>query len=230
MQVGMGLRPSNDQPGTTVRNCIHIGLSVRKSFNFAADIQGMAESASSLAPLHPHPGRQHERTHMFVAASICSEAGSCPVRIRNMSLSGALIEGAIIPEPGVLMTLRRGSLHAAAKIVWKVNRKAGVAFSTTVEIADWMSRNPPSHQAKVDEIMRGIRGGISEEGPAPAARRPEPTSSSLEMELNALKAELVALENGLTNDMDVVAAHPEIQLLDIALQRVGRMLAGVQSF
>lgn len=159
---------------------------------------------------------------MFVAATLYSPAGSCPINIRNMSLTGALIEGAVLPEQAMAVTLRRGSLEAEAKIVWKANRKAGIAFTGAVQVADWMSRTPPSHQARIDEIVMGIRapGGRM---PAPAA--PPPAGSSIETELHALKAELTQLETGLTNDMAVIAAHPEIQLLDIAIQRVERLLS-----
>ena len=182
----------------------------------------MAESVSALAPFHSNEGRHHDRTHMFVAATLYSAAGSCPIHIRNMSLTGALIEGSVLPDQGIVITIRRGSLEAKATIVWKANRKAGIAFCGGVQVGDWMSRTPPSHQARVDEIVRGIRAP----GGSMAAEAPLPADASLEAELRALKEELVQLETGLTRDMAVVAAHPEIQLLDIALQRVERLLAG----
>ena len=183
----------------------------------------MAESASSLTPLHSNEGRHHDRTHMFVAATLYSAAGSCPIHIRNMSLTGALVEGTILPDQDMPITLRRGSLEAEAKVVWRAGRKAGIAFCGVIQVADWMTRTPPSHQAKVDEIVRGIRGPGSGPHTADTAM---PAGCSLESELRALKAELVQLETGLIADMAVVAAHPEIQLLDLALQRVERLLAG----
>ena len=166
---------------------------------------------------------------MFVAATLYSAAGSCPIHIRNMSLTGALIEGSILPDQSMEVTLRRGSLEAAARIVWRAGRKAGIAFCCAVQVAGWMSRTPPSHQAKVDEIVRGIRGTCHV--PASAdAHMLSSHGSLLETELLGLKAELIQLETGLTGDPAVVAAHPEIQLLDIALQRVERLLAGQQGF
>lgn len=181
----------------------------------------MAESIAALAPLPSKEGRQHDRTHMFVAATLYCAAGSCPVHIRNMSLSGALIEGAVLPEQAAAVTLRRGSLRVEAAVMWKSNRRAGIAFGGAVRVADWMSRNPRSHQAQVDEMVRGIRAGGSA-GLAP----PTSLDPSLEDEFRALKAELVQLETGLTKDLAIVAAHPEIQLLDIALQRIERLLNG----
>lgn len=167
---------------------------------------------------------------MFVAATLYSGAGSCPVNVRNMSLSGALIEGAVLPDLDEPVTLRRGSLEAQARIVWRVDRKAGVAFSATVHIADWLSRKADSHQARVDDMVRGIRSGSDQPEPALSAPRPASINATAHAELAALKADLMKLENGLTNDVILVATHPEIQLLDIALQRVDRLLKGTPGF
>ena len=185
----------------------------------------MAESALSLTPLHSPQGRLHDRTHMFVAATLYADAGSCPVNVRNMSLVGALIEGAVLPEPDMAVTLRRGSLEAKARIVWRAGRKAGIAFGASIHIADWMSRNPDSAQAQVDDLVRGFRSsGGSVPRPVPAAPCRASANATFEMDLRALRLELMDLENGLTGDVVVVATHPEIQLLDVALQRIERML------
>lgn len=165
---------------------------------------------------------------MFVAATLYSDSGSCAVNIRNMSLQGALIEGAVLPQQNAAVRLRRGSLEAVAKIVWQAGRKAGVAFCATVHIADWISRNPDCHQARVDEIVRGIRTGSDH--PAAGALAPGlHANPSVAAELTALKAELMTLESGLTGDVIMVATHPEIQLIDVALQRVERILKGINA-
>ena len=184
----------------------------------------MAQAASTLTAFSSPEGRLHDRTHMFVAATLYTNESSCPVHIRNMSLSGALIEGAVLPEMDAPVTLRRGSLEARAKIVWRTDRRAGVAFSGSIQVAEWMSRNPPSHQVEVDEIVRGIRAGTGRQHLHADTAPPAATNQSAEVELLALKAELTRLENGLTGDAQVAAKHPEIQLLDNALQRVARLL------
>lgn len=200
------------------------GLFVGKSFSFTCDDKGMSESALPLTPLQSKEVRHHDRTHMFVAATLYSDIGSCPVHIRNMSLQGALIEGSALPELDAPVTLRRGDLAASARIVWLAGRKAGVAFCATVYIADWMSRNGDSHQARVDDIVRDIRSERGRPDPAPGSPNTTPVNTLLNAELTALRAELIAMESGLTGDIVVVATHPEIQLLDVALQRVERML------
>ena len=203
---------------------VHCGPFVGESFSFFQHMAGMPEPTASLTPLDQSESRHSDRTHMFVAALLIAPTGSGPVQIRNMSRGGALIEGAMLPDRDASVTLRRGSLEMAATIMWKSGRKAGLAFKGAVEVAAWMTRNQPSHQALVDEIVRGVRKGSVPPAPASGIVEPSRHAVSPEAELSALKDELTRLEKGLTNDPVLVAAHPEIQLLDIALQRVGRLL------
>jgi len=172
-------------------------------------------------------GRRQERTHLFVAAQLCFASGACPVHIRNMSPSGALIEGSVLPGLHEPATLRRGQLEAKVRIVWKASRKAGVSFLSAVHVADWMSRTIPSHQAKVDHIVRTIRSGQREAVGSLADRIARPDSPPIEAELRELRRELAILEHALAADEAVIVDHPEIQMLDIALQRIDRMIARV---
>lgn len=168
-------------------------------------------------------GRRHDRTHLFLGALLCSKTGSCPVHVRNISPTGALIEGSIAPEKGETLVLKRGGLEASATIVWKVSRKAGIAFVRTIHVADWISKRA-IHQDRVDDIIRTVRSG-SAGSPAETGERGRLTPATIiEGELEALKNHLAELEHGLTADIVLVATHPEIQLLDLALQSVERIL------
>lgn len=177
----------------------------------------------------PHPlgreGRHHERTHLFLAASLHSTAGSCPVHVRNISASGALIEGAIVPNKGDRLILKRGSLEASADVVWKVGRKAGISFHSVIIVSDWMGRQPSAHQGRVDAMVQAIRSGARDgaggAGDPQAAAAAQP---SVEAELEELGRTLTALEQGLLGDVILFATHPEIQLIDVARQAVERML------
>ena len=181
----------------------------------------MNTATSAIASLDE--GRKHPRTHLFVAATIYSDKGAVPVRIRNMSPSGALIECADIPEPGVAVNLKRGSLQASGEIAWKVDQKAGVAFSTPVHVANWMSRQRAPHQATVDAIVSDFNterlGGGSGQTASVL-----PAISSMETQLLELRGDLAQLGNSLISDADLIANHPEIQMLDVSVQRVDRML------
>jgi len=170
-------------------------------------------------------GRRHERTHLFLAASLHSSAGSCPVHVRNISASGALIEGLIVPGPGDSLILRRGSLKMSATIVWKAGRKAGISFASAIPVADWMARQPSAHQGRVDDIIHAVRSGGGNRQNGLSELKEATPEQSLESDLMALKRTLAELEKGLLGDVILIATHPEIQLLDIAQQAVDRMLA-----
>lgn len=178
-------------------------------------------AASAIASVNE--GRRQPRTHLFVAATIYSDAGAAAARIRNMSPSGALIECADIPEPCTAVTLKRGSLHASGQIAWKADQKAGIAFSTTVQVASWMSRQPSSHQAQVDAIVSDFKTGRRVDGQGLAAEV-LPGISSMETQLLELHADLAQLGDSLINDLALIATHPEIQILDISVQRLDRMI------
>ncbi|MGH6706926.1 MAG: PilZ domain-containing protein [Sphingomicrobium sp.] len=172
-------------------------------------------------------GRRQPRTHLFVAATIYSDGDAARVRIRNMSPSGVLIEGADLPEPGTAVTLKRGSLEASGEVAWKADQKAGIAFSSAVQVASWMLRHPSSRQARIDAIVTDFKTGrqaVDQEQKAEAS----PGIGSLETELRGLRAELALLGNKLVNDPILVATHPEIQMLDISVQRVDRMISQIR--
>jgi hypothetical protein len=184
------------------------------------------DTAQNLGLLHE--GRTQSRTHLFVAATLYADAGSAPVHIRNMSPSGALIEAAVLPEPGVRISLRRGRLHATGRIAWRVNRRAGVCLDAKIHVAEWMARQGSVGQAQVDATIARVKAGAgpSETGMA-IATDPDPTS--IEMELTSLRSDLSSLENELIGDPILVATHPEIQNIDICLQRVDRVLHKLRS-
>ena len=167
-------------------------------------------------------GRIHPRTHLFVIATLYSDSGSAPVHVRNMSPSGALIESAVLPELGTKVRLKRGSLQASGRIVWKAGRKAGVSFAGNVHVADWMLKTP-SPQERVDRIISDYKANGQHAQAAPESSCHD-EDGSVRSELALLRAELTQLGNLLSNDVILVATHPELQLLDISLQRVERLI------
>jgi hypothetical protein len=51
-------------------------------------------------------------------ATIYTDNGSMPVRLRNLSAKGALAEGSDLPSVGEKVRLCRGSLEIAGELVW----------------------------------------------------------------------------------------------------------------
>lgn len=177
----------------------------------------------------PDNGRKQPRTHLFVAATLYSGERSIPVHIRNMSSSGALIESSAIAERGTKVVLKRGSLQVVGCVAWKLDRRAGLAFEATVCVADWMSRYPSAKQQRVDEIVAGFKTN-SRSGSASVVDEDTSLAGSIVAELAALRSDLTELEAGLIKDIILVATHPEIQALDISLQRIDRLMTSLRSF
>ena len=174
----------------------------------------------------PPEGRCDTRTHLFVAATLYADAGSAPVNIRNMSRSGALIEGGVLPEVGERITLKRGQLQATGWVAWRVDRKAGLRLDAAVHMPDWLSRKGSGAQERVDALLSMVRGSVPI-GAAVAAEIIDPAST--EAELRQLRLELQTLETALLNDVIMVATHPEIQTIDISIQRIDRLLGRLRA-
>lgn len=178
-------------------------------------------------PIDPAPdGRQQTRTHLFVAATLYADAGSTPITIRNMSQSGALIEAAVLPDVGERIRLSRGQLRANGWIAWRVERRAGVRLASAVHVPDWMSRQVSADQERVDALLSMVRN----DGPtAPAIAARTTGQLSMEAELLQLRVELGELEAALLQDVVVIATHPELQTLDISVQRIDRVLKALRA-
>src|SRR5687768_8991878 len=105
----------------------------------------------------PHPQRTLPRTSMFVLASMTAETVSGPVKIRNLSPDGALIEGAALPRLDEHLAIRRGELAATGRVIWCDGGKAGLRFDHYVDVAAWLPAGPPQQQ--VDQAFHAIKHG-----------------------------------------------------------------------
>jgi hypothetical protein len=147
-----------------------------------------------------------------------------------MSTTGALIEGAALPAAGAAIILRRGALEAPATTVWSEPGKAGLAFDGRVEVSDWLPATAGKKQTQIDQIAFGLKHAAQTVAPAavPTMERATPTMAIL-AELAELQAQLGRLGDQLASDAFVLAHHPEVQNLDAAGQRVGRIMEALRS-
>lgn len=63
-----------------------------------------------------------------MAAALELSGTSLPVKLRNLSADGALVEGDKLPVEGAEVVFRRQELTAAAKVVWVGGGRCGVSF------------------------------------------------------------------------------------------------------
>jgi len=166
---------------------------------------------------------------MFLAAVLKGSAFSVPVRIRNMSSTGALIEGAAMPDGGSSVRLIRGSLMIPAEVVWSAAGRCGLRFAGAVSVKEWLA--PPSNreQKRVDSTVRVIKAGAI---PLPVGAESHDASSPLELFLDLRGASKLLeghCEELLGDPQALLRYGDKLQNLDIVLQTIGAvadMLAG----
>ncbi|MEO7602781.1 MAG: hypothetical protein ABIS39_05895, partial [Sphingomicrobium sp.] len=117
------------------------------------DVPADAASGSDL--------RKGLRTAMLVSATSVSGHRVQPVRIRNMSRDGAMLEGAVVPAPDEEFELVRAHLRVSARSMWASGNQCGVSFKAPIDVVEWMARIAPGHQQRVDALVHQARLDIA---------------------------------------------------------------------
>ena len=171
------------------------------------------------------------RSNLYLAAALYCDGFSCPVKIRNISISGALIEGAAIPAEGSLVQLVRGALIVHGLVAWSREGQCGLKFSGCVDVQQWRASPSNSEQQRVDEIVRLVKAGAVPLPVPPLSKIAEPqevrdASSDLAADLGRASKLLENLGGVLASDLEIVTRHgTALQNLDIAMQ----VLAAVEA-
>ena len=168
------------------------------------------------------------RTNLLLAATIEGDVAG-PVRIRNLSESGALIEGQLLPQVGERLTLRRAALAVGATVMWRGAGKCGVQFDRRVAIAHWAKGiSTPRDQAQVDAMQAAVRAGLSSPAPAaeqvaadaaPAAAASGMLEQRVAEELGYIARLIETIGDDLADEPAVIHRHPStLQNFDLAVQ------------
>ena len=162
---------------------------------------------------------------MFLGAVVRGPGLSVPVKVRNMSVTGALIEGAAMPESGAQVELIRGSLVVPATVAWSAEQRCGLRFSSLVCVREWLAPQTASAQQRIDDAVRLLKLGA-----LPMPQRPDaqaelsagaPQSLQFGEDLRRVSRLIENLGQELANDTNILMQHGEkLQNLDIALQMV----------
>ena len=162
------------------------------------------------------------RSNVFLSATLLAAGVTLPVRIRNISPTGVLLDGAGLPPQGSVIHLRRGSLSAGGEIAWQRDGLCGVRFDTAVVVNDWVRRTEHKGQARVDEMIALVRNLPNDRG---GAAGPQESADSL----RSISADLTQSCERLANLPDVVATcSDEILRLDAIAQRLTNFLEAAE--
>ncbi|HEX4738598.1 MAG TPA: PilZ domain-containing protein [Allosphingosinicella sp.] len=193
-------------------------------------------SAPSAADFQPSAaadnGRVAPRTFLMLAATARCSGGILSVRIRNVSETGALIEGDGLPATGEPIHLSRGDTEIDGIVAWASGIRRGVHFSQPVAVDTWRTGKPaapPLGQGRVDRIQAAVRAGDTprqKAAPPPAAeeRWIGLLDSRLGEELSFVQRLIEALGDELVGDPAILHRHAQaLQNIDLASQILGHL-------
>lgn len=179
-------------------------------------------------------GRAEPRMNLFLSASAEIDGRSFPVRIRNLSALGAMIESPGLPAPGNAVLVERTGLRVAGIVRWSRGQRAGVLFDRSIDVAAWSPSRIVSrrNQADVDQAIAAARAGLSP--PLSPERISVPQDSQLRRRIgDEMRAVSIMLENAgsaLAGDPAVIDRHLErLQEFDIASQMLAELAALISS-
>jgi hypothetical protein len=97
--------------------------------------------------------RTEPRYSVLLAGKAVSASHSTPVIIRDLSLSGAQIQGSSLPPLGGLLILKRGALEAAGRIAWREGNRAGLCFELPLAAEDLFALVDRTRQGSTHEAI-----------------------------------------------------------------------------
>lgn len=156
-------------------------------------------------------------------ATVYAAGSSTPVRVRNMSQSGALVEAAGLPPAGTKIRISRGSLEAIGDIMWVDANKAGLRFASPVRVADWLPVGKRGGgQQLIDEMVHRARVGAAAR--SPSSEPFDQANQSFAGELSHLRCLLERAGEELASDSAVTTRHPSaLQIIDGVAQSLAKL-------
>ncbi|HYJ81518.1 MAG TPA: PilZ domain-containing protein [Allosphingosinicella sp.] len=188
--------------------------------------------------------RAAPRTNLLLAATAEVDGRSLPVRIRNLSETGAMVEGAGLPEAGTALVLLRGDLQVAATVAWAAGGRRGVRFAGPTPVNEWTGGKPRPldctglrDQRRVDAIQAEARSDAALGRTLRAPQQAEPAApvlphldQRLADELGYVQRLLEGLGDELIADLLLVQRHGKsLQSLDLVGQILGHVSAILRS-
>ena len=194
-----------------------------------------------MGDIQPEKGvedRASPRTNLLLSATAEVGGRILPVRIRNLSETGALLEGAGLPDAGMKLVLARGDLHVSAVVAWAAGGRRGVMFDGPTPVNEWTGGTKPKplectglrDQRRVDALQSEARAeaasGLRESAPAVPPAAVADLDAKLAHELGYVQRLLENLGDELINDLFLVQRHGQsLQSLDLVGQILGHVAA-----
>jgi hypothetical protein len=92
-------------------------------------------------------GRSEPRYTLLLCVKLLTARGLLPARLRDLSLSGAMVEGDGLPPAGSAVFLVRGHLELPAHVAWRRGDRAGLEFHTPLSEAQLIAEVNPTQMS-----------------------------------------------------------------------------------
>jgi hypothetical protein len=181
-----------------------------------------------------------QRKNLLLSATVEAGGLKAPVRIRNLSETGAMLEGTALPHISTALVLRRSDIEIGATVVWRNAGRCGVEFDGVASVEEWIAgRRLPEFsyghgQAGVDAIHAAVRdGSFTETHEAPtnaAAISTGEVDARIAEEFAYVRRMLEEVGDELSDDPVTLKRHGQaLQNFDIACQLIGQLAAVVSA-
>jgi hypothetical protein len=203
----------------------------------ATESTGMSEQDQDGSAGDPSSSRARApRKNLLLTATIRSQGVTAPVRIRNLSEKGAMVDGQALPEPGAPLILQRLEVEMRGVVAWRAEGRCGIQFEGAASVDEWVAgRRAPAAifgqgQSRVDQIQAAIRGGrdiVDEDVPvAGTAEIITDPEARVAEELDHVQRMLDDVAGDLIGDMALLQRHGEaLQRFDNACQILNQLSA-----
>ena len=87
--------------------------------------------------------RRSRRSNVLLTATVEVEGDRLPVKLRNLSAEGALVEADLLPAAGTMIQFHRNDLSVRGQVAWVSANQAGIAFNRQLEPEQVLRHVPP---------------------------------------------------------------------------------------
>lgn len=140
--------------------------------------------------------RSDQRSNVYLAAVVDTGVARTPVKLRNLSPRGALIECKFPPPVGTTVRLVRAELEVSGLVAWVGQSQAGVTFDDVIVVAPWIRRIGHPDQQRVDRMIADVERSR-------AASVPDPIPLNFAQIVSVASADLDRLCKELINSSDL---------------------------
>lgn len=175
----------------------------------------------------PAPSANHRaqpRLGIFLSAVMLVEGAQVPVRIRNLSREGALVDVDCPPAAGTIVTLRRGELAIDGTIAWRQGDRCGLRFDRPMALGGWMPALARKEQLILDQRLEAARRHGVDPAPAGDPAADHPMRERLAEELRFSQRRIATALDAIANyPPAVMKLHDALQELEVTAQALGHV-------